>query len=55
LPFKELQKLAAYRSLSGNGFDDVNDAIKSAIDQAEKKDVIMVCGSFFIIAEVEDK
>ncbi len=55
LPYKELQKLAADRSLSGNGFDDVNDAIKSAIDQAEKKDVIMVCGSFFIIAEVEDK
>jgi len=55
LPYKKLQELAAEKSLPGNGFDDVNNAIKSAIDHAEIEDVIMVCGSFFIIAEVEDK
>ena len=52
LSFQELQTMAADYELKGNGFDDVNDAISAAKRAATIKDVIMVCGSFFIIAEI---
>ena len=52
LPYKTLQQLAESNSLEGKGYNDVNDAIRAAKLNAAKKDVIMVCGSFFIIAEV---
>jgi dihydrofolate synthase/folylpolyglutamate synthase len=38
--------------LLGNGFDDVNMAIASAKNNSKPEDVIVVCGSFFIIAEI---
>lgn len=53
LPYYTLQQLAAENLLQGNGYDDVNDAIDAARKNAAEKDVIMVCGSFFIIAEVK--
>ena len=53
LPYYTLQQLAAEKSLQGDGYDDVNDAIDAARKNAAEKDVIMVCGSFFIIAEVK--
>ena len=53
LPYGQLKEIAATCSLHGVGFDDVNDAIISAINVAGKKDAVMVCGSFFIIAEVD--
>ena len=52
LPYKTLQELAALYSLEGEGYDDVNEAISAARKNATNKDVIMICGSFFIIAEV---
>ena len=53
LPYETLEQLAGSNSLEGKGYDDVNDAIRAAKLNAAEKDVIMVCGSFFIIAEVE--
>ncbi len=52
LPFQELRSMADAKGLRGKGFDDVNDAINSAKANATEHDVIMVCGSFFIVAEV---
>lgn len=54
LSYENLQQLARSYNLQGSGYDNVNDAIEKARSQAGKNDVIMVCGSFFIIAEVAD-
>jgi dihydrofolate synthase / folylpolyglutamate synthase len=53
LPFGELQAKAIEAGLIGSGFDKVNDAIAAAKNTATPNDVIMICGSFFIIAETE--
>lgn len=53
LPFAELQEAAAGKGLQGTGYDNVNDAIAVAKKNAADNDVIMICGSFFIIGEVD--
>ena len=53
LPAAELKKIASEYLLDGNSFENVNDAVKEAKTNAMAHDVIMVCGSFFIIAEIE--
>ena len=52
LPHEELKKLASEKNLAGESYDDVNTAIEEAKSLATEKDVIMICGSFFIIAEI---
>lgn len=52
VPHAELKKLAAEKGLSGESFDDVNEALAAAKRNATANDVIMVCGSFFIVGEV---
>ena len=52
LPAKDLQEHAANFKLSGDCFDDVNEAIASAKAKAKKEDLIIVCGSVFLIGEV---
>ena len=47
-----LQAKAAPFFLKGNCFPDVNIALKSAITNASKDDLIIVCGSIFLVAEV---
>ena len=54
MPAIELAKKAASQNLKGNIFVDVNMAIKQAKLNALKNDVIMICGSFFIISEIDD-
>ncbi len=39
--------------LKGDAFENVKDALKAAIDKASKDDMIFVCGSVFIVGEVE--
>ena len=39
--------------LEGEKFDNVNEALKAALDHASTRDIIVVCGSVFVIAEVE--
>ncbi len=53
LPAKDLRSLALTHNLEGDFFDDVNEAIKSAKLAASKKDIIIICGSVFLIGEVE--
>jgi len=53
LPYGELMQLALSKGLKGNGYDDVNEALMIAKQQAKDDDVIMVCGSFFTIAELK--
>lgn len=53
LPHAELKALAEKHGLQGESFDDVNDALKASKTSAAEEDVIMVCGSFFIISEVD--
>jgi dihydrofolate synthase / folylpolyglutamate synthase len=53
LPFKELQQMAMEKGLNGEAYDNVNDAIAEAKKNAGENGVVMVCGSFFIIGEIE--
>lgn len=54
LPHHELLELALSAGLSGKSFDDVNDALASATQSAKEDDVIVVCGSFFILSELKN-
>jgi dihydrofolate synthase / folylpolyglutamate synthase len=52
LPNNELQIKAKAIGLSGDMYDDVNDAINAAKQKASTNDLIIVCGSVFLIGEV---
>lgn len=52
LPAADLQKRAAAFELRGNIFEDVNKAIDNAKQHASPNDLILVCGSVFLIGEV---
>ena len=53
LPEEELQEKAKEYQLTGDTFPEVNMAVKSALANASEEDLIVVCGSVFVIAEVE--
>jgi dihydrofolate synthase/folylpolyglutamate synthase len=53
LDAESLQEKAIEYSLKGTSFKDVNEALQNAIDNASKKDLIIVCGSIFLVAEVK--
>ncbi len=48
-----LQKKATEVGLDGESFDEVNVALRAARETAKETDVIIICGSFFIIAELD--
>ncbi|MEO5984472.1 MAG: folylpolyglutamate synthase/dihydrofolate synthase family protein [Ferruginibacter sp.] len=52
LPHNELKNMAFAAGLKGNSYDDVNAALTAAKNVAGKDDVIVICGSFFILAEL---
>lgn len=52
LPAGELKEKAATYNLHGEVFDDVNVAIGAARSRAQKDDLILVCGSVFLVGEV---
>ena len=52
LPAGDLQQKATAFNLQGNIFDDVNDAIAAAKQKAATTDIIIVCGSVFLVGEV---
>jgi dihydrofolate synthase/folylpolyglutamate synthase len=52
LPNNELQTKAKALKLEGDVYDDVNVAIAAAKANASKNDLIIVCGSVFLIGEV---
>jgi dihydrofolate synthase/folylpolyglutamate synthase len=52
LPAQELQQKGELYNLSGGKYEDVNTALRSAVEKAGTDDLILVCGSIFLIAEV---
>jgi dihydrofolate synthase/folylpolyglutamate synthase len=55
LPEVELQAKALAFDLKGETFEDVNAAIVSALQLATREDLILVCGSVFLVGEVDVK
>jgi dihydrofolate synthase/folylpolyglutamate synthase len=49
----ELAKRAASFGLKGTTYPDVNIALKTAVSQSFKDDLVLVCGSVFIAGEVD--
>jgi dihydrofolate synthase/folylpolyglutamate synthase len=47
-----LQQKAAEHGLAGKTFHDVNHALQNALSHAHKDDLILVCGSVFLVGEV---
>jgi dihydrofolate synthase/folylpolyglutamate synthase len=52
LPEQELFEKGKSAGLEGTYYPDVNSALKSALSHADKDDVILVCGSVFVVGEV---
>ncbi len=52
MPEEELATIAAAAGLHGTTFSDVNQAVKSALSKAGRDDLILVCGSVFLVGEV---
>lgn len=52
LPEEELHAKASAWGLSGNHYADVNTALHAATSNASAKDLIVVCGSVFVVGEV---
>ena len=53
MPHEQLKEKAAAFGLHGESFDEVNIALHSAKISAAPGDIIIVCGSVFIVAEVD--
>ena len=54
LPENDLKEKAIQHGLNGNAYADVNLALINALSHATDKDLIVVCGSVFVIAEVDN-
>jgi dihydrofolate synthase/folylpolyglutamate synthase len=48
-----LKETALRFSLKGSSYDDVNTALQHALTKASKDDLIIVCGSIFLVAEAD--
>lgn len=48
-----LQQKAAKHLLIGNTYPNVNDALQQALAHAHKNDLVLVCGSVFLVGEVK--
>jgi dihydrofolate synthase / folylpolyglutamate synthase len=48
----QLAAMAAAIGLQGNYYADVNTALQAALNIAGKKDLIVICGSVFVVGEV---
>jgi dihydrofolate synthase/folylpolyglutamate synthase len=55
LPAEELQTMAFQFHLTGQHFTNVNLALRHAMKNADKQDLILVCGSVFVVGEVDRK
>jgi dihydrofolate synthase / folylpolyglutamate synthase len=53
LPEQTLAEIAAGQGLQGKTYSDVNHALTEALGQADKEDLVIVCGSVFLVGEVE--
>jgi dihydrofolate synthase/folylpolyglutamate synthase len=53
LPAAELKEKAEALNLTGGVYDNVNQALNAAKSKAQGEDLIIVCGSIFLVAEVD--
>lgn len=53
LPEDELVDRASAFHLKGSSFNEVNKALKAAMQAASEEDMIIVCGSVFVVGEVD--
>ncbi|HET7118863.1 MAG TPA: folylpolyglutamate synthase/dihydrofolate synthase family protein [Hanamia sp.] len=53
LPEEELLQRAQQFNLKGTSFSTVINAVKSAMDNSSAEDLIIVCGSVFVVGEVD--
>ncbi|MEO5651150.1 MAG: folylpolyglutamate synthase/dihydrofolate synthase family protein [Ginsengibacter sp.] len=51
---KELQAKAGAHQLIGTSYPYVKGAVNAAMEAASKEDLVIVCGSVFVVAEVEE-
>lgn len=52
---KTLQEKARQLGIKGESFAEVNEALHAALQDADPSDLILVCGSVFLVAEVDHK
>jgi dihydrofolate synthase / folylpolyglutamate synthase len=52
LPEEQLAAKGNAAGLNGHHYPDVNTALKTALAHAKKKDLVLVCGSVFVVGEV---
>ncbi len=55
LPEEQLAEQAYAAGLSGKPYPDVNTALQVAINRANEKDLIVVCGSVFVVGELRSE
>lgn len=53
LPEDELAAKALHHDLHGHHYPDVGTAVNAAIQKAHQDDLIVVCGSVFVVGELE--
>ena len=53
IPEDQLAAIAATYGLTGHHFSGVNIALQNALSHAHKDDLVLVCGSVFVVGEVE--
>jgi dihydrofolate synthase/folylpolyglutamate synthase len=53
LPEKQLEQMALEFGLMGNSYPFVMEAVLAALNTSTKKDLIVICGSVFVVGEVE--
>jgi len=53
LPENELAARAQALGLNGHAYDDVNTALQQAMNKATRHDLVLVCGSVFVVGEVK--
>jgi dihydrofolate synthase/folylpolyglutamate synthase len=53
MPEDQLAVIAAGYGLMGHHFPSVNTALQNAVGHSHKDDLILVCGSIFVVGEVE--
>jgi dihydrofolate synthase/folylpolyglutamate synthase len=53
IPYSTLTETMQIKGFDAHGYADVNLALKAAKQSAHPSDLILICGSFFILAELE--
>jgi dihydrofolate synthase/folylpolyglutamate synthase len=53
LPEEELSATGKKAGLGGNAYPNIRSALQEAVHNSKKKDLIVICGSVFVVGEVD--